>query len=897
VETAEWPLWGRDEELALFTEVVIAGRGSLVVAGAMGVGKSRLVADMLRRHATEEGDTVQVVPVRATRSTATIPFGPFAAWASATSAPTGDRLGALQAISRTLLDGTDRLVVAVDDAHLLDDGSAALVLHLVEHTPASVVATLRTGERCPDAVTAIWKEGLAPWVGLQALSQPETAELVETVLGGPLDVAARRRLWEWTQGVPLYIREVVRAGLSAGVLTCIDGVWHWRGELPFGGRLADLIGERLAQVAEDQREALELLAYGEPLPVDVMDQLGQKGALMAAERQGLVLVDPGTPGITSPVARLVHPLYAEMLRATVPTLTARDHQRRLGNAAAATGWHEREPLRVASWWLAGGETPAEAATFLDAARQALALAEWPLAERLADAATEAGAGPRATLTRSMALEMTGRRGDADEVLAELSFDDLDDALLVEVATARAGMVLLNRGEIELALDILADAAARLSGPARAEVVAQSGYLAITAGRIDDAVRAAMEALGDAEDDTLVRVRALAVAILGWSMRGDTGLALRMAELTLPYVPGVVATNPSPVALNGIGILSVAYAIALILAGRIDEATAVSEATMAAAGASDFRILYAVSAALDGRMALWRGRPAVTRQRGEEGLTIVRDLGAPFEWPAAVTAMGAAQLGDVITARAALAWIDRAPHRPIGLYEIELGQGRGWLHAAQGELAAARTQLLAVADQATGYGAHLFALLPLLDVARLGGARDVAPRLVALTDRVEGVFAELAARFATSLAGDDAAGLDTVSERYRDLGFELLAAEAAAAAAGLHRAAGRRGSYLTSVGRARELAARCEGACTPLVRDLDVQPAVATLTDREREVVELAARGLSNRQIAERLFLSVRTVHTHLHHAYTKLDTSDRDRLPFIIAPPDRSNEPSPPPAP
>jgi DNA-binding CsgD family transcriptional regulator len=484
----------------------------------------------------------------------------------------------------------------------------------------------------------------------------------------------------------------------------------------------------------------------------------------------------------------------------------------------------------------------------------------------------------------MALEMTGRRDEADGLLAALSYDGLDDELLAEVASAHAGLALLNRGEIEPALGILADAAARLTGPVRADVVAQSGYLAITAGRVDEALAAAMAALEDAEDDELVRVRALAVATLAWSMRGDTDLALRMAELTLPYVPGVVATNPSPVALNGIGILPIAYAIALILAGRVDEAAAVSEATMTAARASDFRILYAVTAALDGRMALWRGRPAVTRERGTEGLAIVRDLALPFEWPAAVAAMGAAQMGDVTTARAALAWVDRAAHRPVGLYDIELGQGRGWLLAVQGETAAARTQLVAVADRAAACGAHLFELLPLLDVARLGGARDVAPRLVALAERVEGVFAELAAAFATALAGGDAAGLDAVAERYAALGFELLAAEAAAAAAAAHRADGRRGSYLTSVARARELAARCEGARTPLLRDLDAEPALATLTDREREVVELAARGLSNRQIAERLFLSVRTVHTHLHRAYAKLGTSDRDQLSLILRP-------------
>lgn len=51
-----------------------------------------------------------------------------------------------------------------------------------------------------------------------------------------------------------------------------------------------------------------------------------------------------------------------------------------------------------------------------------------------------------------------------------------------------------------------------------------------------------------------------------------------------------------------------------------------------------------------------------------------------------------------------------------------------------------------------------------------------------------------------------------------------------------------------------------------------------LTRREREVAELVAQGLSNREIAERLFLSIRTVDSHLEHIYKKLGLSSRVKL-------------------
>jgi DNA-binding NarL/FixJ family response regulator len=57
--------------------------------------------------------------------------------------------------------------------------------------------------------------------------------------------------------------------------------------------------------------------------------------------------------------------------------------------------------------------------------------------------------------------------------------------------------------------------------------------------------------------------------------------------------------------------------------------------------------------------------------------------------------------------------------------------------------------------------------------------------------------------------------------------------------------------------------------------------IAELTARELEVVTLVARGLSNRQIRESLFLSEATVKTHLAHVYAKL--SVRDRVQAVLA--------------
>src|SRR5262249_28537101 len=128
----------------------------------------------------------------------------------------------------------------------------------------------------------------------------------------------------------------------------------------------------------------------------------------------------------------------------------------------------------------------------------------------------------------------------------------------------------------------------------------------------------------------------------------------------------------------------------------------------------------------------------------------------------------------------------------------------------------------------------------------------------------------------ALAAHDAVALDHASRELEAVGVLLHASEAAAAAASAHERAGRRGSALGSLGNARRLRASCPGA-SPVAEEVGGVP-VHDLTDREREIAELAARGHSNREIAEQLYVSIRTVNNHLNHVYTKLGFSGRDQL-------------------
>ncbi|MFD2422643.1 response regulator transcription factor [Amycolatopsis pigmentata] len=88
----------------------------------------------------------------------------------------------------------------------------------------------------------------------------------------------------------------------------------------------------------------------------------------------------------------------------------------------------------------------------------------------------------------------------------------------------------------------------------------------------------------------------------------------------------------------------------------------------------------------------------------------------------------------------------------------------------------------------------------------------------------------------------------------------------------------RGSTLLSPRATRALIAR---AITPGALDPRAAEALATLTGREREIAGLAARGLTNGEIAERLVISPFTVKTHINRAMAKLGA--RDRAALVIA--------------
>jgi DNA-binding NarL/FixJ family response regulator len=146
-------------------------------------------------------------------------------------------------------------------------------------------------------------------------------------------------------------------------------------------------------------------------------------------------------------------------------------------------------------------------------------------------------------------------------------------------------------------------------------------------------------------------------------------------------------------------------------------------------------------------------------------------------------------------------------------------------------------------------------------------------------QVEGPRAAAIARYVRAVADGDGNALDAASRDFETMGDLLAAADAAGQATGAHLDSGRRGASLTASARAARLASTCGGATSPAIAAAQM---ALPITRREREVAVLVSEGLSNREIAESMCLSVRTVECYVQRAYTKTGVSTRAELAGLI---------------
>lgn len=865
-----WPLVGREEELAVVAEALATpGCGGVVVAGAPGVGKSRLLKEAVALAAQGGYATSSVAGFAATSE---IPLAAFAA--HPVTAPSGEEAELLHAVAASMVRaaGGRRLVLSVDDAHVLDVLSAALVHRLAVAGAAFLIVGVRTGERSPDPIVALWEGGLAVRLELQSLSRAEAGRLLTDALGGYVDVRTAHELWRESGGNPLFLRELVLQGLESATLVHEGAIWRRTGPVPAGNRLVEVIGARFGQLDEAERRLAELLALAGTLDRATMHRLATAEAVASLEARGILSVE--TDGRRTQV-RLDHPLYAEVLR---PHLVLRGRALRtaLAGALEETGLRRAgDLLRLATWRL-DSLTSLDPSLAVRAGRQAETLLDHELAERLARVAVDAGGGFEAELLLAEAL--TGRRQgeEAEVVLARLSEDASDDDQRTRVVLVRAQNLLFN-------LDRAADGQALLAAAGEAvtdidcrdELALLRGHIAQYDGRYDAALDAVLPVVDRPGVSDLRLVPGMSVAANALASRGERDRAQAAADRGLEAAArlggGLRLVEGNLLACKWRGLMRERMADAETLALETFQ-RALDD------GCYEVAVHFAMPVATS---ALFQGKVRTAQRRASEALALVRRHDVIGQSRALLVALieATALAGDVDAA--ADLYDDGARVAGFETYQPWLVRSRAWVEAGRGAVAEARRLCREAADLARSQGQMPAEACALHDLVRLGGVTaDVADRLAELPP--DPLVDTYVAHARAALAGKGR-DLDTVASSFERIGANLWAAEAAAMAADAHRQAGLASSARASAGRARSLLARCEGARTPALVALDGDD-VRRLTDRQRHIAGLAAEGLPSREIAERLGLSVRTVDNQLARVYTALGVTGRSELAGVLDP-------------
>lgn len=781
------------------------------------------------------------------------------------------------------------VVVAVDDAHWIDVPSARVVEFALRRTAehdVRFVLAIRTGESAPlaEALSRAIPDPATRTLELAPLSLAGLHRLFTSRLGQQFPRPVLVKLEQASAGNPLVALEIARALVESGEPLAPGA------PLPVSQSLRQLLGRRIVRLPRSTRDALLVMA-GSPDPkletiTRVLGIDDAEALLAPAEAAGFVEHDRGR-------LRFAHPLMASVVHGAASPARLRRLHGRL--AAVATDIEERARHLALST-----ETADEtiAATLEEAASHAsLRGAPDAAAEMmaLARSLTPSTDGPSATRRLLAAGEAMLEAGDSaagrrllESAVSEMPHDADRARALLLLATIRWYDDVA--AALRLGAEALSDASGdtTLQGRIHTRLALFSTDPAQAAVHSDAAVR-----LIDPDEDPSLLAFALFGAFYG-EVQSGTRVRMDLFERAVALEPErptwEVTTIPA---------LWWKYTDDYARSrGRLQ--LHVRWARETGDASSDAEILAHLA-----ELELWAGDWVLAERYADASLDAAEQMGQPLANAShRVQALVHAHLGRTTEARAAAA----AGHAQAvaaddaivaAMYHTVLG----FAALSDDDPAAADSYLSALQQEIAAIGTR--------EPIRFRSEPDHIEALVALgrLDRAEAVVATLEARHRflprpwTSVVTPRSRAL--VRAARGDLKSALLEAQAAVAATAslaspfelartllVHGQVLRRANQRRAAGEALgQAAAIFERLPAPLWRRRARDEAArlgarrdagASLTPSEREVADLAARGLTNRQVAERLFVSPKTVEANLSRVYSKLGIGSRAELGRVM---------------
>jgi DNA-binding CsgD family transcriptional regulator len=911
-------LRGREHEtrsLDEFLERAALSPEVLVLVGEPGIGKTALWQAGLER-ALAAGN--RVLAHRAVEAEATLAFAGvsdlFAGVVEEVLPSLGElRRRALEAA--LLLDGPDTstaaepravglavldslkvlsaeapLLLAVDDFQWLDTASARTVLFAIRRLRHETIGTLVTARPGARELERGLTSGAAERLSVGPLHTPALFAVLKDHLGLELSRPQLTQLSDVTGGNPFYALQIAR---ELALWPPAPGQ-----PLRIPGDLREVVGGRLAKLASASRETLLFAAAAARPTVETLsaargDSPAVRDGLEQAVRAGVVELDGQT-------VRFSHPLLASICYDEAPPWRRRDV-----HAGLATAVKDREERARHLALAAEGPDPSVAVALDEAAPRALARGAPAAAAELYEIAAllTPSANPAARRERRLAAaeghRLAGDRDRAvailDELLAETPGGaQRADVLFALARTRQADLPTIVRwceGALAEAVD---------DDRRAAEILAFISWMRLLEGRVCDALAHARAALDYAkvvgEDELLARAIARVAMAETWTLQVTPGLLEQGLQIEQRLSrPLEFHESPRVTLARRLMCLADFEGARRPLAEAGDRAKATGdEGTHAHVLFHRFQVEW-FSGNWDQADRLASAALELAEQLRDEqyrGIALY------------ARALLDAHLGRIEAARsAATESLEIAESLSDSLFAVQSRTVLGFLELSLGDPEAADRQLreLPAWLEANGWAeptdfAWVNAIEAMIAIGELDEARAGLERYEQLSRRSESPWAlATAARARGLLAAAEGeietarAALDRALDEHDRMLCPFERGRTLLAAGHVRRRAREKRSAREALKEALQaferLGARlwADRARDELARISGRRPATGELTATETELAALAAEGLSNKEIAAALHMSVHTVEGHLTRIYRKLAIRSRAALSIRLS--------------
>lgn len=866
-------LVGRDAEVDVAVRHV-RDVGQALVSGVAGVGKSTFL-DAVARRLADDGFAIFRLA-----GTAALMDHPLAALGHLIGDPadrTGPALASFATARLLELARGSGAVLVVDDAHVLDPWS----LHVIGRARADggprVLLAARGGSSLPEPA-AVFGRHPGVTIQLHQLSRSETAVLAAVTVGLPLDTPSAARIHEATDGLPLAVVELLRHAQRRGALVERHGLLRWDATVAPDRQLAALLGLRVDDLDPVDRDVVDAVAIVGELPIGLVRRLAPRSDLARLEAQRLIRASPRTGWVVTG-----HPLLRD---AAISLLAPVRRQALLGRLALLlTDETDPELERLGVVLAVEAEAPVTPSALMAAVRWGRSLGLWKLMAPVMERAWKDCPGPITGLAHGEALYWARRMVEADDVFAAAISLCTTDGERVALTTARARTLEIGLGRSGEAAALRERELAVVEAASdRLEVLCAQAERWLFDGevvRILDVLRWASGVMApDDADGSFGAARYR----LTQSTVGALGLHGRIADMVDEYeVQRELSMRHAGAHPLVREVTDPWWAASHLLAGNLAAVEPMLAERYASALLLDdglSRPLWALPRAIErwlagdlvaaehfAREAM--GVPAevtsIRRMATHFLARVLERAGRPGEaLPYAIATAGDDYVGVVRAWSAGLEFGCR-----VHLGELVTRAGRdAALHRAQAAL-----------DDAVAVGQLVPAAFIAHDLVRAGAAEHVIATLESLVERTDVPTVRWMHGHALGLVDGDPRAVVEAADGARAAGCHGLAVLLADDAVAM--AARRKDGDVAA--RAADVARRSGADVTGIARR--VAGGLADrfgLSEREQEVARAAAAGLTDQEIADGFYISVRTVNAHLRSVYRKLGVTSRRELRLFV---------------